>query len=128
MARDHTKLRFFPIADELTLRVYRITEALPSSERYGLQSQLRRAAVSAVTNIVEGACRHTDKAYSQFLEVALGSASEVRYLLELCVRLRLANGDAVKPLVDDYSIVIRGLQALITTIDATNRRKLNAES
>lgn len=116
MARDYTKLRFFPVADELTLRVYRITESLPAAERYGLQSQLRRGAVSVVTNIVEGACRRTDKAYSQFLEISLGSASEVRYLLDLCVRLRLTNSQAVSPLVADYSIVIRGLQALITKI------------
>jgi four helix bundle protein len=127
MARDHTKLRFFPIADELTLRVYRITESLPTAERYGLQSQLRRAAVSAVTNIVEGACRNTDKAYCRFLEIALGSASEVRYLLSLCGRLRLANGEAVKPLVDDYSIVIRGLQALITKIGESQRQKAETE-
>ena len=116
MARDHTKLRFFPVADELTLRVYRITESLPAAERYGLQSQLRRAAVSVVTNIIEGACRRTDKAYMQFLEISLGSASEVRYLLDLCVRLCLANSQAVSPLVADYSLVIRGLQALITKI------------
>ena len=118
MARDHTKLRFFPIADELTLRVYRVTDALPATERYGLQSQLRRAAVSTVTNVVEGACRHTDKAYCQFLEISLGSASETRYLLELCGRLRLLKSETVQPLVIDYSIVIKGLQALISKISA----------
>jgi four helix bundle protein len=122
MGRDHTKLRFFPIADGLTVLVYRVSEALPASERYGLQSQMRRAAVSVVTNVVEGACRRTDKAYSQFLEIALGSASEVRYLLELCVRLRLLNSEAVTPLVAEYSAVVKGLQALITTIAETKTR------
>src|SRR4030095_3184775 len=118
MARDHTKLRFFTIADELTLRVYLITDALPAAERYGLQSQLRRAAVSTVTNIVEGACRHTDKAYCQFLEISLGSASETRYLLDLCSRLRLLKAETVQPLVVDYSIAIKGIQALISKISA----------
>jgi hypothetical protein len=75
MSRDHTKLRFFSTADELTVAIYRVTESLPAAERYGLQSQMRRASVSVVTNIVEGACRRTDRAYSQFLEIALGSAS-----------------------------------------------------
>jgi four helix bundle protein len=116
VGRDHTKLRFFPIADGLTVRVYRVTESLPAAERYGLQSQMRRASVSAVTNIVEGACRRTDKAYCQFLEIALGSASEVRYLLELCVRLQLLKVDDVTPLVAEYSAVVKSLQALITKI------------
>jgi four helix bundle protein len=122
MGRDHRKLRFFPLADGLTVRVYRVTESLPAAERYGLQSQMRRAAVSVVTNVVEGACRRTDKAYSQFLEIALGSASEVRYLLELCVRLHLLSADATTPLVADYSAVVKGLQALITTIAETETR------
>jgi four helix bundle protein len=126
MGRDHTKLRFFPIADGLTLRVYRVTESLPAAERYGLQSQMRRASVSVVTNVVEGACRRTDKAYSQFLEIALGSASEVRYLLELSVRLRFLEAEAVTPLVVEYSTVVKGLQALITTI--ADSRKPKAES
>jgi four helix bundle protein len=120
MGRDHTKLRFFPLADDLTLRVYRMTEALPVTERYGLQSQMRRAAVSVVTNVVEGACRRTDRAYSHFLEIALGSASEVRYLLELCVRLGLFDAAVAKPLVTEYTIVVKGLQALITTIAKTD--------
>src|SRR5215218_4845479 len=66
MSRDHTKLRFFSTADELTIAIYRVTESPPATERYGLQSQMRRASVSIVTNVVEGACRRTDRAYSQF--------------------------------------------------------------
>jgi hypothetical protein len=65
MRRDPGKLRFFSIADSLALKVYRITDLLPTEERYGLQSQLRRAAVSVVTNIIEGSCRRTDKAFSR---------------------------------------------------------------
>jgi four helix bundle protein len=122
MARDHTKLRFFSAADELALSVYRVTELLPAAERYGLQSQLRRAAVSVATNIVEGASRRTDKAYSQFLEISLGSASEVRYLLGLCVRLGLARTEAIEPLVENCSIVIRSLQALVSKIGEADSR------
>ena len=117
MARDHTKLRFFTLADQLPLRVYRLTESLPALERFGMQSQLRRASVSVVVNIVEGACRQSDKSYCHFLEVSLGSASETRYLLELCSRLGLLNIEMVQPLVDEYSTVIRSLQALISKIN-----------
>ena len=57
MATDHRKLSAFNLADELTVRLYKATVNFPASERYGLQSQLRRAAVSIATNIVEGCAR-----------------------------------------------------------------------
>ena len=52
--RDHTKLKVFELADRLTLSVYRHSATFPAVERYGLQSQVRRAAVSIAANIVEG--------------------------------------------------------------------------
>ena len=108
MARDPKKLRFFSTVDELPLRVYRLSDSLPPAERFGMQSQLRRASVSVVVNIIEGACRQSDRSYCHFLEISLGSASETRYLLELCARLGLLKRDVVQPAVDEYSTVIRG--------------------
>jgi len=87
MSGDHTRLRVFELADRLTVHVYRATECLPPSERYGLQSQMRCAAVSAATNIVEGCTRTTTKDYVHLLIVSLGSASELGYLIGLTRRL-----------------------------------------
>jgi four helix bundle protein len=87
--RDHRKLDAFVLADEMAVRVYQATRDFPASELYGLRSQLRRAAVSVATNIVEGCSRESDRDFCRFLEVAFGSAREVLYLIDLSRRLGL---------------------------------------
>ncbi|MDP3723693.1 MAG: four helix bundle protein [Candidatus Omnitrophota bacterium] len=69
-------------ADRLAHEVYRVTRGFPREEQYGLVSQLRRAAVSVVTNLVEGQARKGRRELKQFTAIALGSLAEVEYLLE----------------------------------------------
>ena len=85
--RDHTKLRAFELADEVVLLIYRTTREFPKEEMYGLTSQMRRAAVSVPSNIVEGCARESQAEYLRFLEIAFGSLRELHYQLGLSKRL-----------------------------------------
>lgn len=67
--------------------IYRLTEALPESEKFGLTAQMRRAAVSVPSNIAEGAARRSSKEFTQSLYVARGSLAEIETQLMLCREL-----------------------------------------
>ena len=93
--RDHTKLRAFELADSLALLVYRSTSRFPRDEQFGLTAQMRRAAVSIASNIVEGCGRETSGDYIRFLDIAHASARELEYQISLARRLEyLAKADA----------------------------------
>jgi four helix bundle protein len=116
MSRDHRKLEVFQLADRLVLEVYRRTKVLPDSERYGLQSQLRRAAVSTATNIVEGCARQTSRDYCRFLSIAHGSAREASYELTLCARLGYLAESSTAPMIYDYDHAAAMLLRIIESL------------
>ena len=126
MARDHRKLRVFQMADVLAHDIYRITRAFPPEERYELTRQLRRAALSVPTNLVEGCARSSQKAYCSFCDVALGSASEMRYLLEFAHGEEFLSERKYKDLHDRAGAVVRSLNRLVTVLKA--KRRLRAAS
>lgn len=84
---NYRDLIVFQKADELAFHIYKATEKFPKSEMFGLTSQIRRAALSIPTNIVEGYARKSKKELQYFLSIALGSHAETEYLLNFSKRL-----------------------------------------
>ncbi len=95
--RDHRKLVAFSKARALALEVYRVTSAFPRGEQFGLISQIRRCAVSIPSNLVEGCARQSERDYLRFLDMALGSARELEFQLDLAQELGFLgeNGDLI---------------------------------
>ena len=87
MARDHRRLRVFHEAHQLVLSIYRETEGFPRDEWFGIRAQVRRAAVSVASNIVEGSARRGAREYVNFLNQSRASAAEVTYLAALASEL-----------------------------------------
>ena len=116
MPRDHRKLKVFQLADALVVDVYRATTNFPAAETYGLRAQIRRAAVSVPTNLVEGCARRSTKDYLHFVGIALGSASETRYLLDLSYRLGFLPAE-YSALERRYEELVRALHRLLGALD-----------
>jgi four helix bundle protein len=81
-------LLIFQKSDELAFRIYKVTESFPKSELFGLSAQMRRAALSIPTNIVEGYARRSRKELKQYINISLGSLAETRYLFDFSKRLQ----------------------------------------
>jgi four helix bundle protein len=112
MARDHRKLDVFKRADELVLKAYAVTAAFPPDERFGLCSQIRKAAVSVPANIVEGCARRTTREYLNFINISIGSAAETLYLIDVSCRLRFLGNEAFAEFETSSGILLRQLQSL----------------
>ena len=91
--RDFSKLTIWQRRHQLTLRIYELTQSFPKNELYGITSQIRRASLSIPTNIAKGCGRSSEKELARFLTIAVGSLSEVQYLLILSSDLKFISKD-----------------------------------
>ena len=108
--RDFRELKVWQKAHEVTLIVYRTTAGFPSQEKYGITGQLRRAAVSIAANIAEGAGRRSEREFARFLDIAMGSASELEYLLLLSHDLKVLDQEHYRNL-DGLAVEIKRMLA-----------------
>jgi four helix bundle protein len=118
MSRNPAKLKVFHLADALVTDIYSATKQLPPEERYGLQAQIRRAAILAATNIVEGCARRSQKEYVSFCNIAAGSACETRYLLQLANRLGFLDTNTWLQLEPRCTYLAKALFRLVEQLEA----------
>lgn len=114
------------MADELVVRVYHLTGSFPREERFGLTAQLRRAAVSVATNIVEGCARASTREYGSFLNVAFGSAAEAQYLLQLAFRLKFIPDREFASADKAYHALLGALQKLLQAVSQLPQTRVSA--
>lgn len=100
-------------AMDLVEVIYRLTKLFPEEEKFGLVSQLRRAAVSIPANIAEGKGRRSNKEYAHFLYNARGSLYEVVTLLKLARRLRYLSSETLQQTTELSESIISKLSGLI---------------
>ena len=123
--KDFRNLQVWEKSHQLTLAVYAATRTFPQSELFGLTSQIRRSASSIPANIAEGCGRGSNSDFARFLQVAMGSASELEYHLLLAHDLGLVADDAFASLSLQTVEVKRMLAALIAKIRAELRGQEN---
>lgn len=116
--KDFRDLLVWQKAHEFVLSIYQATSKFPREELYGIVSQLRRAAVSIPTNMAEGCGRGTDADFQRFLQIAMGSSSEVEYLLFLAHDLGLTDDPTYAQLDADVREIKRMLASFIRKLKA----------
>jgi four helix bundle protein len=124
--QDFHDLKVWQKGHELTLAVYRETAEFPGSELYGLTTQMRRAGASIGANIAEGCCRDTGPEFARFLQIAMGSASELEYHILLARDLKILPIDTAEALTSDVIEVKRMLASLIPKVRMGTRKRASS--
>lgn len=109
----YRKLLVYQHAHSLVVAVYKVTRSFPKEELFGLVSQMRRAAVSVVANMVEGYARKTKKENVNFLHIARGSLTELEYYIDLSLELRYISQEEYQALAEVRTTVGKLLAGFI---------------
>ncbi|MEA1935610.1 MAG: four helix bundle protein [Thermodesulfobacteriota bacterium] len=116
--KDFKTLKVWEKAHNLTLEVYRVVLTFPRNEMYGLTSQIKRSCVSISANIAEGCGRKSDAELARFLQISMGSASELEYHLLLSRDIGFLVSDDYQRLNDGVIEIKRMLSAFIKKLTA----------
>jgi len=116
--KNFKKLQVWSKGFKIVLNVYKVTNKLPDRERFGLISQMNRAAVSIPSNIAEGSTRSGQKDYKRFLEIALGSSFELETQLLIVKELKFSD----LKLIEDLLLLVEEEQKMLTSLIAVIKK------
>lgn len=116
--KDFRDLKVWGKAHQFALKIFNASKLFPKEEQFGITSQLRRASLSIPTNIAEGCGRGSDSDFARFIQMALGSASEVEYLILFCKELDFINGSSYLEFSNDVIEIKKSLTALLKKLKA----------
>lgn len=116
--KDFRTLKVWEKSHRLVLDIYEVTKPFPKNELYGITSQIQRAAVSVPTNIAEGCGKDSDAELGRFLKIAMGSSSELEYLLLLARDLSYLTDEQYNQLQTNLVEVRKMLNAFIQKLKA----------
>ncbi|MBC5841446.1 four helix bundle protein [Flavobacterium sp. F-380] len=111
---NHKDLDVWKKSMDLVEVIYKLTQQFPDSEKFGLSSQMRRAAVSIPSNIAEGSARKGDKELIHFLHIALGSVAELETQYLIAIRLHFTvNDEAIENVLNEVKKLLLGFRNYI---------------
>jgi four helix bundle protein len=113
-------LEVYKKGHNLTLDIYRVSKTFPSEEKFGLTPQIRRAAASICTNLMEGSHRLGKKVFRQFVGIAKGSVGELKYNLLLAKDLGYLSGQLYAGLRLEVEEISKMLNGLVKSLSDTN--------
>ena len=114
--RSYRELKIWQRSMDLTVQTYELTRRFPSEEKYGLSSQMRRAAASVPANIAEGQARRSKKEFLQMLSIARGSLAELETFVTLSERLGLIRRETSNSLLEDCAEINRMMNGLMRSL------------
>ena len=117
MVHNFKELKVWQISRELVKNIYLATLEFPHEEKYGLISQIRRASISVSSNIAEGSGRGTNKDFSRFLNISLGSAYELETQLILAFDLEIIKQQIFENILTQINEVQKMLHGLIRSLN-----------
>lgn len=122
--RNFRELKIWLEGMNIVTGVYRLAALLPVDERFGLKTQLQRAAVSIPSNIAEGCSRDSEQEFKRFLQIAIGSAYELETQLTISLHLNLIPKGTVDPILSMVSQEQKMLNSFISTVKKRKSKTL----
>jgi len=121
--RDFRKLNVWIQAVEIVTKIYELSSMLPDAEKFGLKSQIQRAAVSIPSNIAEGASRNSEVEFKRFLEIAIGSSFELETQFILIQKLKMIDSENLQEIFVLISMEQKMINSLISKINSNKHTK-----